>query len=349
MIDYQEIVEQLDDNKVMKLLDKLDVPYVDKGDYLLLPTVCHNESVDDASWKLYYYKNTHIFYCYTECGGQSIFTFLKHYYETRNITYDWFIDIYELIRSCSYFTEENSNPDYYRAVRDTYSLQKERRDLPAYQNEIMEAFIKYYPIEWLKDGISKEAMDKYNIRYSPSQNKIIIPHYDVSGRLIGIRGRALNQEDIENWGKYMPIQLEGKWYSHPLSLNLYGLNQTKENISALGVAYLFEAEKSVLQMESFDIPNCAAAVCGSKLNKYALDILVRTCHPREIVICFDNEELSKHDDEYFNKLYSMCSKYKIYSDFSFIYDKEGLLKLKDSPSDRGQEVFEKLLKERVRV
>ena len=349
MIDYQEIVEQLDDNKVMKLLDKLDVPYVDRGDYLLLPTVCHNESVDDASWKLYYYKNTHIFYCYTECGGQSIFTFLKHYYETRNITYDWFIDIYELIRSCSYFTEENSNPDCYRAVRDSYTNQKERRDLPSYPNEIMEAFIKYYPIEWLTDGISKEAMDKYNIRYSPSQNKIIIPHYDVNGRLIGIRGRALNQEDIENWGKYMPIQLESKWYSHPLSLNLYGLNQTKENISALGVAYLFEAEKSVLQMESFDIPNCAAAVCGSKLNKYALDILVRTCHPREIVICFDNEELSKHDDEYFNKLYSMCSKYKIYSDFSFIYDKEGLLKLKDSPSDRGQEVFEKLLKERVRV
>ena len=37
--------------------------------------------------------------------------FLKHYYECRDIVYDWFTDIYELIRGCSYFTEENSNPN----------------------------------------------------------------------------------------------------------------------------------------------------------------------------------------------------------------------------------------------
>ena len=56
MIEYQDIVEQLDDNKVMSLLDKLDIPYQDKGDFLLLPTVCHNATVEEASWKLYYYK-----------------------------------------------------------------------------------------------------------------------------------------------------------------------------------------------------------------------------------------------------------------------------------------------------
>ena len=192
-------------------------------------------------------------------------------------------------------------------------------------------------------------MDKFNIRFSPVQNKIIIPHYDVGGRLVGIRGRALNKDDIENWGKYMPVQIEGKWYSHPLSLNLYGLNMTKENIKTTGIAYLFEAEKSVLQMDSFSIYNCAAAVCGSKLNKYALDILIRTCHPQEIVVCFDKEEVSKNEETYFNKLYNMCLKYKNYANFSFIYDKENLLDLKDSPSDKGEEVFLKLLRARVRV
>ena len=348
MIEYQDIVEQLDDNKVMSLLDKLDIPYQDKGDFLLLPTVCHHATVEEASWKLYYYKNTHIFHCYTECGSQSIFTFLKHYYECRDITYDWFTDIYELIRGCSYFSEERQSVDSYRSVKDNYVNHKERKELPSYSNKVMEAFIKYYPIEWIKDGITPTAMDKFGIRFSPSQNKIIIPHYDISGRLIGIRGRALNKEDIENWGKYMPVQIEGKWYSHPLSLNLYGLNQTKENIKQLGIAYLFEAEKSVLQMDSFSIPNCAAAVCGNKLNKYALDILVRSCHPREIVICFDNEELP-HEEKYFKYLYDLCKKYQAYSNFSFIYDKEKLLDPKDSPTDKGEEVFLKLLKGRVRV
>ena len=348
MIDYQEIIEQLDDNKVMALLDKLEIPYEDRSDYLLMPTVCHNSNIDEASQKLYYYKNTHIFYCYTEDGAMSIFSFLKHFYETRDIVYDWFTDVYELILGCSYFGEQDYNPNAYKSIRDNYILRKDRKELPSYPIRVMESFVKYYPIEWLNDGISKEAMDKFGIRFSPSQNKIIIPHYDVSGRLIGIRGRALNPEDIENWGKYMPVQIEGKWYSHPLSLNLYGLNQTKENIKATGIAYLFEAEKSVLQMDSFSTLNCATAVCGSKLNKYALDILVRTCHPQEIVICFDKEELP-HENKYFNHLYELCKKYQAYSNFSFIYDKENLLGLKDSPTDKGEEIFLKLLKKRVKV
>lgn len=348
MIDYQSIIEELDDNKVMSLLDKLDIPYQDKGDYLLMPTVCHHDNIGDASWKLYYYKNTHLFFCYTECGGQSIFSFLKHYYEIRNIEYDWYSDIYELICGCSYFSEDIVQKNSYKSIRDNYEQHKERRELQAYPNEIIETFIKYYPIEWINDGITPAAMNKYNIRFSPSQNKIIIPHYDARGRLVGIRGRALNPEEIEYVGKYMPVQIENKWYSHPLSLNLYGLNKTKENIKATGIAYLFEAEKSVLQMESFSIPNCAAAVCGNKLNKYALDILVRLCHPREIVICFDNEELP-HEEKYFKYLYDLCKKYQVYSNFSFIYDKEKLLDPKDSPTDEGEEVFLKLLKGRVRV
>lgn len=101
-------------------------------------------------------------------------------------------------------------------------------------------------------------------------------------------------------------------------------------------------------MESFSIPNCAAAVCGNKLNKYALDILVRTCYPKEIVICFDKEELP-HESKYFNHLYELCKKYSVYSDFSFIYDKSNLLNLKDSPTDKGEEVFLKLLKGRVKM
>ena len=347
-INYEEIIAQLDDEKVKKLLDNFNIPYVDKGTYILMPTICHHAQEEDASWKLYYYKNTHVFQCYSNCSSMSIFTFLKNYYEARSIVYDWYTDIYEVVRGCSHFNSEKIATNAYRAVRDRYMPQKDRRELPAYPEGILNIFTKYYPIEWLNDGISKAAMDKYNIRYSSVQNKIIIPHYDAAGRLVGIRGRALNQWEVENLGKYMPVQIEGKWYSHPLSLNLYGLNFNKENIKNTGIAYLVEAEKSVLQMESFSIPNCAVAVCGSKLNKYALDILMRECHPREIVICFDQEEEPGKQD-YFNKLYELCNKYKVYSNFSFIYDKEKLLRLKDSPTDRGEAVFLKLLEKRTKV
>ena len=348
MIDYKGIIEELDIDKIKDLLDQMDIPFQEKETYLVMPTVCHNEDIDEASWKLYYYKNNHIFYCYTNCQSMSIFKFLKNYYETRNQSYDWYQDIYKVILDCSnYRKPDGFAPKRYQRVRDMYTA-PERIELPTYPNGIIDVFTKFYPPEWLNDGITKTSMEKFNIRYSVPQNKIIIPHYNPKGELVGIRGRALNEWEIENVGKYMPVQIEGKWYSHPLSLNLYGLNWTKDNIKRTGTCFLVEAEKSVLQMEGWDFANCSAAVCGSQFNKHALKLLMQTAHPREVVICFDKEELPGSED-YFNKLWQIGKKYQNYCDFSFIYDRENLLDMKDSPTDKGSEVFWKLYRKRVKV
>lgn len=346
MINYQEIIEQLDIDKVKALLDKLEVPYQDKGAFLVCKTACHNADLDEASDKLYYYKNTHMFVCYTECGNLSIFKFLKNYYEVRGIEYDWVTDIYEVILDCSKYDKYNFAPTKYKSVRDKYKPQK-ILTLPEYDEGALDCFIKYYPPEWLNDRISKDAMDKYNIRYSISQNKIIIPHYDVNGRLVGIRGRALDPQEIEMVGKYMPIKIEQTWYKHPLSMNLYGLYQNKENIKKNGICFLAEAEKSVMQAESFKRDNCTVAVCGSQFNKYSLKTLINECHPKEIVICFDKEDNT--DDKYFNKLYAIGKKYQNYANFSFIFDWDNLLEMKDSPFDKGEKVFEELLERRVKI
>ena len=346
MIDYQSIVDQLSNEKIKELLYKLGVDeIIEKPDCFITNTICHNE--EGGSMKLYYYFNNHIFYCYTNCQSMSIFKFLKHYYECRNISYDWYEDIYKVVLDCSNFRLAAPGQPTYKSIRDLYR-RPEQIQLPTYPEGILRTFTKFYPPEWLNDGISKQAMDNFNILYSIPQNKIIIPHYNIDNELVGVRGRALNEWEVENVGKYMPVQIEDKWYSHPLSLNLYGLNITKENISKTGVCYIFESEKAVMQFESFDRLNCAAAVCGSQFNKFALKLLIKNCHPQEIVICFDKEELPGQE-EYFNKLYSIGKKYQTYADFSFIYDREGLLDLKDSPTDKGQETFEKLLQRRVKI
>ena len=348
MIDYQGIIEQLNTDRIIELMEKLGVEtYVRRPGYVIFPTICHNEDASQASLKLYYYENNHLFVCYTEDGNMSIFKFLKHYYECRNISYDWYEDIYKVVLDCSNFRLAAPGQPTYKSIRDLYR-RPEQIQLPTYPEGILRTFTKFYPPEWLNDGISKQAMDNFNILYSIPQNKIIIPHYNIDNELVGVRGRALNEWEVENIGKYMPIQIEGKWYSHPLSLNLYGLNKTKENIKETGICFIFEAEKSVLQMDSFDRPNCAAAVCGSQFNKFALKILVQNCHPNEIVVCFDKEELPGQDT-YFYKLYNLCKKYRNYANFSFIYDMEGLLDLKDSPTDKGEDIFEKLLQRRVIV
>ena len=347
MIDYKGIIEELEPEKIKELLYTLGAEEViEKSGYFITNTICHNE--EGGSPKLYYYFNNHIFYCYTECHAMSIFQFLKNYYECRGYDYDWYEDIYKVILDCSNYRQlDGFAPKKYKSIRSIYANPKPVK-LPVYPNGIIDCFTKFYPQEWLNDGISKQTMDKFNIRYSIPQNKIIIPHYNINGELVGIRGRALNEWEVENIGKYMPIQIEGKWYSHPLSLNLYGLNETKNNIKRTGICFLVESEKAVLQMDGWDFANCAAAVCGSQFNKHALKLLLSAARPKEIVICFDKEEKPGSED-YFNKLYSIGKKYLTYADFSFIYDRENLLDMKDSPTDKGADIFWKLYKKRVRI
>lgn len=349
-MDYEEIISNLEIDSVIHLLTELGADrYDDRGGYIVFPTICHNIDASESSMKLYFYKDTKLFVCYTECGNMSIFKFLRHYYETRQINYDWYQDIYEVVCDCANFKgkDEFIRPAY-KSLKERYEIKRKEKQLPEFSANVMGCFIKTYPEEWLADGISSQTMDKFNIMYSISQNKIIIPHYDVDGRLVGIRGRALNEWEIENVGKYTPIKIEQTWYKHPLSMNLYGLNITKENIRRQSICFLVESEKAVMQMDGFNMPNCSAAICGSNFNKYQLNILLKACAPTEIVLCLDKEELPG-EDKYFNKLWSICKKYENYCKFSFIYDREGLLELKESPTDRGEEVFLKLLEKRVKV
>ncbi len=348
MINYDEIIENLQDSAIIQLMFQLGATnHIETETHIIFPTICHNPHSEEASMKLYYYKNTHIFTCFTECGNMNIFQFLRHYYQTRGISYDWYEDIYSVVVNCSVSKDFEGLVDSRVTYKERFAG-RAQRELPEFPKGVLDVFTKFYPTEWLNDGITKDAMDKFNILYSISQNKIIIPHYDLNGRLVGIRGRALNEYEIENYGKYMPVKLENTWYKHPLSLNLYGIDKNLDNVKENGVCFLFESEKSVLQLESFERPNCGLAVCGSAFNKYQLNLLMKHCRPKEIVICFDNEE-KPNSSNYFDKLWGIGKKYSNYCNFSFIYDRKNLTNEKDSPTDRGEEVFEELLKRRIYV
>lgn len=350
MIKYKEIIEQLDIEEAKIIIEGLGIPILNEtDDYLILPTVCHNISDEDNSGKLYFYKNTKVFMCYTCCGAMSFFTFLKKFYEVRKIPYNWHRDILEVLQGKSSMGGGGSNgfEGIYKSKKEKYIQKKNRKLLPEYDVNILNLYEEAYPQIWVDDGISKETMKKYGILYSQSYDRIIIPHRDLDGRLIGIRSRNLSQWEIEKVGKYMPLRVEGRYYSHPLSLNVYGLGENKENIRNRGICFIGESEKFVLQMESFSGVNCGVSTCGSNLNKYQVDLIIRAAAPREMVICYDRED--NLNNKYFYKLWDMCNKYKNYCKISFICDLEKKLSLKDSPTDKGEEIFNQLVEKRVKV
>ena len=66
MIDYKEIIDNLIPEKVKELLIQLGAETViEKDNCLITNTICHNE--EGGSLKLYFYYDTHIFYCYSNC------------------------------------------------------------------------------------------------------------------------------------------------------------------------------------------------------------------------------------------------------------------------------------------
>lgn len=351
MIDLNILEESLTDEKVIELLAFLgNDEYINKDDCIIFKTICHNVDPEDASLKLYYYKKNHRFVCYTECGDSfNIYTLFERRYKLLGIKYNFYKDIILKISDGNVVHKDNTGfYSVYESNYDKYRKTKPLVNLPHYNKNILNIYTSFATPEWLEDGISEEVMNIYNIKYSIVNNKIIIPHYDIDNNLIGIRGRALNENDLLI-GKYMPVQIEGYTYSHPLSYNLYGLNVVKDNIKKYELAIVAESEKSALQymtMFGKDKAICVAC-CGSSFHRYQLDLLL-SCGAKKVLIAFDKEgETWEKRQKYYNKLYSICNKYKNFCKMGFIFDSSNLLNLKDSPFDKGKEIAMKLIEQGV--
>ena len=72
----------------------------------------------------------------------------------------------------------------------------------------------------------------------------------------------------------------------------------------------------------------------------------------EIIIGFDKQFQEKGDKEFKKLTKNLTTIFKKYGHLvkiSYLFDKEDLLGYKDSPTDRGKEIFEKLYKERINL
>ena len=351
----RDIIESLTLQDVYNFLESLGVDQIvmnEDKQYLICPTICHNPIHEAESMKLYWYHNNKIFRCYTECNeAMSIFELYRRFMALN----EYPITLGEAEEYVKQFLQHIVRAPSRNSYAEDLSKYKYDIDIPTlkeYPSYVLDCFTKYYHPLWLKDGISKEAMERFNIRFSVAQNKIIIPHYDINNRLIGIRGRAIEAEDVA-LGKYRPIQFGDILYAHQLQFNLYGINFHKEGIQKRRTAIIAEGEKSALLDHTYydSYSNCVAC-CGSTFNKYHISLLTRYCGANEIIVALDKEYEDWRDEKgkaYRAKLEGLCRKYSSQASFSYIWDYDNVLKEKDSPFDRGQEIFEYLYKNRVKV
>lgn len=356
-LNTKNIIDSITLYDVKDFLESLGVDQIDVNEekqYLVCPTICHNPIHEAESMKLYWYQNNKIFRCYTECNeAMSIFELYRRYMKLNQYP----ITLEEAENYVKQFLKHiviASKPSTrFEEVVEKYKYDTRLPVLDEYPVTALDCFTKYYHPTWLKDGITKQSMDKFNIKFSLSQNKIIIPHYDINGRLIGIRGRALEKNEIEEFGKYRPVQIGKTLYTYPLQFNLYGIYEHQNGIRARRSAIIAEAEKSALLDHGYygEYSNCVAC-CGSIFNKYHISLLTDILGANEIIIALDKEYedwRTEKAQKYRNKIESMCRKYKHKAAFSYIWDFDNVLKEKDSPFDKGKDIFEYLYKTRVKV
>ncbi len=354
--------ENLTIEEVFDLVNELGGEPQLNNDLFTAKTICHGGD----SHKLYYYSNTHLFHCYTGCGDSSFDIYelvlkvnknagIQNFTLSKAIN---FVARYFGYTSDTFEFEDNQEANEDWQIINNYKRNKEKTstsqkvELKYYDDTILKYLPRPHIIPWEEEGINYNVLCSKNICYDPLNEGVVIPHYSVDGRLIGIRERTLIKEN-EIYGKYRPAVLNGKMYNHPLGFALYNLNNSKKAISLFQKAIIFEGEKSCLKYASYfgEESDISVACCGSNIINYQIKLLL-SLNVKEIIIAFDKQFEKLGNDEWqrwITKLKAIYYKYSNYVKISYIFDKENLLDYKDSPIDKNKEIFLTLFKNRIMI
>lgn len=352
----QELKSKLTEDDIKKLLELMGATfYYEDDDMWITDTICHHGTKP----KLYFYKDSMSFHCYTECGQLDIIGVVMGYkgYEQEEFqkAINWISVKLNLDNYVYGFgkQEQISDWEFIKKYKKNKKIKPKDKILVPYNKNILNIFQHFYCQSWIDEGISVETMKKYNILYSTWQQKIIIPHYDMNNNLVGVRSRALLPDDIELFGKYAPFKIGNKFYNHSLGLNLFGLNYNINAIQKKRKIMLVEAEKSVFQTDTmFGEDNFTVALCGSNLTDYQKGMILML-GVREVIIALDKQYQTLDSDECKN--WSQHIKDKIidklspFVSVSVLWDSTNLLGYKDSPTDKGKETLLKLMENKIYV
>lgn len=368
-LDKKAIMDALTKDDVIKVVKSLGSQTPKKGasGELIFQSVCHGSD----SWKLYYYHEGNeskgykgkTFHCYSRCSESfSIIELVIRAKRNQGVTMTWFKSLYYIAKVTDKIIEKDSKMDFdkkelldFSWMSKFKSIKKKTRAIPnlcTINENVLDIFC-YIPHEaWINDNCSREALSIMEIGYWGEFNAITIPHRDWKhGNLIGLRLRYLDNKDIENIGKYVPAKIEGRFLSHQLGSNIYGLHITKDVVIRKKKILLFEAEKSLIQTLSYFGDDCfCGSLCGSSITQTQVKIILSELKVGEVIYAPDrdyHEADSFEAEAWYNKQVLKLAPLIPYIKVCLLADNSTLLDYKDSPSDKGKEVLLELLSKKI--
>lgn len=234
-----------------------------------------------------------------------------------------------------YYENENDNiPMSLQFLNEIEDMTNDKVEDDKFKTKIRDISLLNYYSPYVNDMFKNDGIDyktqiEFNIGYDDSTNRITIPIFNELSQLIGVKGRLFIpcQSSIgavyEVLDKYIYLERCNK--SHIL----YGLNKTYNDIISLGIVYVGEGEKFVMQLWSGGIYN-SVALGGHKISKHQLLLLQRL--GVKIVLCFD-KDIEFQNDQGHDDIETECLKFEDWDEVYYMLDCDNLLLEKDSPSD----------------
>ena len=346
-MDLKQLKQKIyDDNNIIPLLESLECIYIHEEQNGSLICAGLPEGFNSTNKRTIQIKNNES---------------LTSYIRSRNISGDIFSIVGYILYSCNDFesTKENlyqivqyicntldyeldSFPDIKEEKKTDWlyflrDIQKERKkefildEIPV--NKILDEKIlnKYLPLlhkNWWSEGINEQTRKEFDIMYDLESDRIAFSVHNEFGELISIKGRTT----IGDERKYI--------YLYPCykSIELFNLHRAKEYINKRKKVFIFEGAKSTMLCTQWGFCNCVSIEGDSpspvqiyKLKNLGIDI--------QLIFCFDKDK-----DEKFIKQQLKQIKNR---DVRYMLDKNDLLSEKESPVDKGENVFKKLIKNNI--
>ena len=194
--------------------------------------------------------------------------------------------------------------------------------LPELNENILKKYLAKPNKLWYNEGINVDTQAEFQIMYDKDSECIIIPIRDENNRLVGIKNRKNTSEDV-----YMKY-----FYSYPYQKSkiLYNLNKSKEYIIESKEVIVVESEKTVMKLWQNGIKN-VVAISGADISYNQLLKLERL--NVNIVLAFDKGLNNNHIDKQINKF--LIKPIVLNQGYE-------LLNNKDSPIDKGLNIFKKI-------
>ena len=288
--------------------------------------------------------------------------YLNYYSYSRNVHIEDGKDLFALVQDTKHITFAETMKYLHTLLGLKYTFKKEepKDDKPKYDplhifkkatckkrirnvlecnfetldENILTDLVPMIHIDIYREGITPKTIKKFGLCYSYKWRRTIFPiRWWLNGELLAYNART----SIENYSEF---GITKYWLTpgYQKQNNLYGLWENYKDIESSKYITLLESEKNVCKRDS-RLDSTCVALQGHSISDEQVRIILGM-NIQEVVVALDK-------DVPIEEIRHICERFYHLRKVSYIYDRWGLLKEKESPADACNKIYNFLFKHRI--